>query len=224
MPAPGSKVMARLRHGLAAASLLSLSLAVLSAAAASPVDVVDARFSFCITCHGANAQGNPGVAAPRLGGLPAWHIETQLKSFQAGWRGTAEGDEHGEVMRTMALALADEKAVQDAAAWAAALEAPPPAATVLGGDAAAGKALYAPCAACHGVEGQGQEALGAPPLAGQNDWYLETQLENYLAGRRGFDPADSRGQQMRALAGTVSTVQHRRDLLAYLATLSAKAP
>ena len=124
----------------------------------------------------------------------------------------------------MALALADDKAVQDAAAWAAALEAPPPAATVLGGDAAAGKARYAPCAACHGVEGQGQEALGAPPLAGQNDWYLETQLENYLAGRRGFDPADSRGQQMRALAGTVSTVQHRRDLLAYLATLSAKAP
>ena len=29
---------------------------------------------------------------------------------------------------------------------------------------------------------------------------------------------------MRALTGTVSTAQHRRDLLAYLATLSAKAP
>lgn len=216
--------MAWLRRGLAAASLLSLSLAALSAAAAGPVDVADARFSFCITCHGANAQGNPGVAAPRLGGLPAWHIENQLRAFQAGWRGTAEGDEHGDVMRTMALALANDEAVGDAAAWAAALDAPAPAPTLLGGDPTTGKALYAPCAACHGAEGQGQEALGAPPLAGQNDWYLETQLEHYLAGRRGFDPADSRGQQMRALAGTVSTAQQRRDLLAYLATLSARAP
>ena len=60
--------MARLRHGLAAASLLSLSLAVLSAAAASPVDVVDARFSFCITCHGANAQGFPGSLHRGLAG------------------------------------------------------------------------------------------------------------------------------------------------------------
>ena len=216
--------MAWLRRGLASVSLLSLSLAGLSASAAGPVDVADARFSFCITCHGANAQGNPGVAAPRLGGLPAWHIENQLKAFQAGWRGTAEGDEHGDVMRTMALALADDEAVRDAAAWAAALKAPAPATTLHGGDPAAGEALYAPCAACHGAEGQGQEALGAPPLAGQNDWYLETQLEHYLAGRRGFDPADSRGQQMRALAGTVSTAQLRRDLLAYIATLSAEVP
>ncbi|MBL6718228.1 MAG: c-type cytochrome [Pseudomonadales bacterium] len=216
--------MARLRRGLAITSLLSLSLAALFASAAGPVDVADARFSFCITCHGANAQGNPGVAAPRLGGLPAWHIENQLKAFQAGWRGTAEGDEHGDVMRTMALALVSDEAVRDAAAWAAALDAPPPAATLLGGDPTAGKALYAPCAACHGAEGRGKKALGAPPLAGQNDWYLETQLEHYLAGRRGFDPADNLGQQMRALAGTVSTTQQRRDLLAYLATLSVEAP
>ena len=60
--------MAWLRRGLAAASLLSLSLAALFATAAGPVDVADARFSFCITCHGANAQGNPGVAAKQGGG------------------------------------------------------------------------------------------------------------------------------------------------------------
>ena len=59
--------MAWLRRGLATASLLSLSLAALLATAAGPVDVADARLSFCITCHGANAQGNPGVAARTFG-------------------------------------------------------------------------------------------------------------------------------------------------------------
>lgn len=205
-------------------ALLALGFGAAPGYGAPPVDVADARFTFCITCHGANARGNPGVAAPRLGGLPAWHLENQLRAFRAGWRGVAEADEHGDVMRTMALALADDGELRDAAAWAAALEAPAPAPTLTGGDARRGAALYAPCAACHGAQGEGMAALEAPPLAGQNDWYLETQLEHYAAGRRGFDPADTRGQQMRALAGTLSTAQDRRDVLAYLATLGAPAP
>ncbi|HET9025867.1 MAG TPA: c-type cytochrome, partial [Burkholderiaceae bacterium] len=39
-------------------------------------------------------------------------------------------------------------------------------------DPAAGQALYAVCAACHGAEGEGNPAMNAPKLAGQGPWYL----------------------------------------------------
>ncbi len=40
------------------------------------------------------------------------------------------------------------------------------------GDAATGKALYAVCAACHGAQGEGNQALNSPKLSGQEEWYL----------------------------------------------------
>jgi cytochrome c oxidase subunit 2 len=40
-------------------------------------------------------------------------------------------------------------------------------AAVPAGDATIGQALYAPCAACHGFQGEGNEQLNAPKLAGQ---------------------------------------------------------
>src|SRR5258705_11939955 len=51
-----------------------------------------------------------------------------------------------------------------------------PAATMAAGDADAGKALAAPCGACHGQNGVAL-VPGAPNLAGQNQRYLKTQLE-----------------------------------------------
>ncbi|MDH0646963.1 c-type cytochrome [Pseudomonas sp. GD03858] len=58
----------------------------------------------------------------------------------------------------------------------------------------------ATCVACHGAQGQGIPALGAPRLAGQQAEYLLTQLNDFKAGRRGYDPRDSHGAQMRAIA------------------------
>ena len=40
------------------------------------------------------------------------------------------------------------------------------------GDPAKGQALYATCASCHGANGEGNQALNAPAIAGQQDWYL----------------------------------------------------
>src|ERR1044072_5289909 len=45
-------------------------------------------------------------------------------------------------------------------------------AAVAKGDSAAGQAMFAPCTACHGDQGQGNKELGAPKLAGQAGWYL----------------------------------------------------
>ncbi|MBV4504191.1 c-type cytochrome [Pseudomonas sp. BW13M1] len=59
------------------------------------------------------------------------------------------------------------------------------------------------CVACHGAQGQGNPALGAPRLAGQQAEYLLTQLRDFKAGRRGYAAADTHGAQMRAIATTI---------------------
>jgi cytochrome c553 len=65
-------------------------------------------------------------------------------------------------------------------------------------------AKYQPCATCHGNKAQGNVELGAPALAGQDSTYLQRQLQHFNAGIRGADPRDTRGAQMKAMAGTLS--------------------
>lgn len=52
-----------------------------------------------------------------------------------------------------------------------------------GGDAEAGKALSAPCAACHGVDGVSTIATN-PIIAGQYESYLVQALTAYRSGAR----------------------------------------
>ncbi|MCO6057637.1 c-type cytochrome [Pseudomonas sp. MOB-449] len=59
------------------------------------------------------------------------------------------------------------------------------------------------CAACHGDRGQGNPALGAPRLAGQQADYLLQQLQGFKAGRRGYDTRDTYGAQMRAVVASL---------------------
>lgn len=87
------------------------------------------------------------------------------------------------------------------------------------GDAAKGKALYTTCAACHGQNGEGQEALNAPKLAGQSDWYLTRQLQNFKAGIRGTNPKDTNGMTMAPMAQTLPTDAAIADVVAYIKTL-----
>ena len=70
------------------------------------------------------------------------------------------------------------------------------------GDPDTGKAQYGVCAACHGFEGEGNQLLNAPKLAGQEGWYLKTQLALYKSGARGYHEDDIYGQQMAPLAAT----------------------
>ncbi len=66
------------------------------------------------------------------------------------------------------------------------------------GMAATGPQLYATCAACHGRFAEGNPALNAPALAGQQAAYLQRQLRNFRAGQRGAHERDLPGKQMRA--------------------------
>ena len=87
------------------------------------------------------------------------------------------------------------------------------------GDAAKGKARYAVCQACHGVDGMGNKALNSPKIAGQEPWYLERQLKNFKAGIRGADSKDTYGMQMRPMALTLADDQSIRDMAAYVSSM-----
>ena len=87
------------------------------------------------------------------------------------------------------------------------------------GDAEAGKAAYAACAACHGQNGEGNQALYAPKLAGQEDWYMRQQLQAYKTGVRGSNEEDIYGQQMRGMAMTLPTPEAVENVIAYIQTL-----
>lgn len=68
--------------------------------------------------------------------------------------------------------------------------------------AADGKQLFAQCAACHGAKGEGNTALNAPAIAGQDAVYIERQLRNFRNRRRGVDKSDAFGAQMQAASAT----------------------
>jgi cytochrome c553 len=74
--------------------------------------------------------------------------------------------------------------------------------------------------ACHGDRGQGNQALNAPKLAGQADWYVASQLRKFKAGLRGTHPDDPTGALMRPMAMPVPD-EAIPDLVAYIRTLPA---
>jgi cytochrome c oxidase subunit II len=87
------------------------------------------------------------------------------------------------------------------------------------GNAAAGAANYAVCSACHGAQGEGNQQLNAPRLAGQDPWYLRRQLLNYQTGIRGTMPGDQFGPQMVPMAQLVADPTVRENVIAYIGTL-----
>ncbi len=87
------------------------------------------------------------------------------------------------------------------------------------GNAAVGAAQFAVCAACHGQQGEGQKALNAPKIAGQDSWYLKKQLQNYKAGLRGTHEDDVFGRQMAPMAATLVNEAAIDNVLAHISTL-----
>ncbi len=129
-------------------------------------------------------------------------------------------DVYGPLMRAIAITLADDQAVEDLAAYVTSLSPPNPPET-LTGDLEAGKVGYATCIACHGARGEGNQALNAPAVAGQHDWYTVRQLEHYISGIRGSDPRNIFDTQMRPMAIVLPTPEAIRNVTAYINTFTA---
>jgi len=86
-------------------------------------------------------------------------------------------------------------------------------------DVAAGQSLYAVCSACHGAQGEGNVALNAPRLTGQEAWYLKGQLSNFKQGLRGSNAGDTFGAQMAPMAATLANDAAVNNVAAYIASL-----
>jgi len=175
------------------------------------------EFVYCTVCHGVQLMGNPIVKAPRLSGMESWYVENQLNAFKKGWRGKHEADLSGMDMQPMAAALSAEQ-IKEVAAFVSSTRSDAPLSTI-DGDAEKGRTYYSTCAACHGVRGEGNIALGSPALTGLDDWYVDTQLRNFRDGSRGSHAGDTYGMQMRASARLLPDDDAIRDVVAYISTL-----
>ena len=179
---------------------------------------------YCAGCHSGDASGDRGQAAPPLAGMENWYVQTQLQKFHAGVRGTHFRDPDGISMRAGLDFLNSnpepERPISHLGHYLVTLDPIEQSATVEG-DAEAGAQHFATCVACHGADGKGNRELGAPALAGQADWYLLKQLQNYRSGARGSDPRDPRGQEMATFANILPDEQALKDVVSYIHSLDA---
>ncbi|MCP4905203.1 MAG: c-type cytochrome [bacterium] len=216
-------------RGLRPIALLAITLAIGFAALPGrvvaeegDVDLVrgEELFALCTQCHSSDGGGNRKVLAPAIAGLPAWYLEMQLKNFKEGVRGLHAEDTGGLRMYPMSLWLRDEADQKSVAAYVASL----PSVELAGeleehGNAAKGAGYYAVCSACHGPDAAGNQAMGAPPLTGQNDWYLFSSIQKYKHSVRGGGKGDMFGAAMIGMVKTLPDDNAILDVIAHIQSL-----
>ncbi len=198
-------------------ALFAFSVAVSAHAAGDPAKG-KAAYETCAVCHGANGEGTPELNVPKIGGQEEWYVARQLQNFKTGLRAPTTSDVYGTQMRALSMTLANDQEIADVSAYVASLS-PPAVADTVSGDAAQGKAAYATCTACHGANGEGNQALNSPKLAGQHDWYIVRQLQNYKSGVRGGDTKNVFDMQMRPMAMILTTDDAVNNVAAYINSL-----
>jgi cytochrome c oxidase subunit 2 len=177
-------------------------------------------FNTCVPCHGADGGGNQRLRTPAIAALPEWYIARELHNFATDVRGAHPDDMEGHRMRPMARTLWHPGDLDAVAHYVAAMPAVPAHRTLSGGNVADGQVRFTSiCQTCHGLDGKGNVALGAPKLVGQWDWYLVAQLDKFHSGMRGTHPADSLGAQMRAMSLTLEDSTAIHNVVSYIVTL-----
>ncbi|MBI3056270.1 MAG: c-type cytochrome [Betaproteobacteria bacterium] len=190
-----------------------------SAQATSDAAAGKPLYAVCAACHGAQAEGNAALHAPKLSGQGDWYLKRQLKYYKQGVRGAHAKDVFGKMMAPMAATLGDDAAINNVSAYIRTLPDNPAPATVKGNANNGQRHYVTTCAACHGANGRGIQAMNAPGLKGMSDWYLVTQLKNFKQGIRGAHPQDMYGGQMALLAAILTDDRAVDDLVAYINTL-----
>lgn len=159
----------------------------------------------CAACHQRSAKGNVALGAPDLSdgdwlyGGSGSDITTSIHDGRSG------------VMPPWASLGADN--VKNLAQYVLSLSGAPHDAA----KAAAGQPLFATCAACHGAEGKGNPALGAPNLT-DKVWLRGSSVadieKSIGEGRQGHMPAWSprlSDEQVRVVAAYVYHLSHPTD-------------
>jgi cytochrome c553 len=123
-------------------------------------------------------------------------------------------------MLPFAATLKDDHDIQVIADFVAAMPAASPKAGIDGNSASGQKQYMSKCGACHGSNGQGNDALNSPRIIGIGDAYLVRQVKAFQSGLRGAVPGDTYGRQMAMMAALVSDAE-LNDIAAYLNETSA---
>ena len=194
------------------------TFAALNAKPAGNAAVGAAMYGVCAACHGQQGEGNLAMNSPKIAGQSEWYLKRQIENYKRGLRGTHENDTFGQQMIGMVATLADEAAIDSVVAHIRSLPDAAPAQTI-SGDTSSGERLYSVCAYCHGKDGLGVQALNAPRLAGQSDWYLKRQLENFRDDVRGAHPQDYYGFQMGLMGKSLHDEEAMNDIVAYINSL-----
>ena len=233
----------------ALALLVALTIAPFSLAQMYPMDsdvgvAGEELWDVCSFCHGVQGQGGPALDAPALAGMEAWYTERQLHNFRNRIRGTHYEDVPGVQMSIVSGMVRNDATIKNIAQYIENMEPGAPPELTARGEVAGtarpfiwrseyaalehpeepnvenGKRIYdSACIACHGVNGYGAEALGAPNLTHQLGWYMERQLQYFRDGIRGADSADTFGMQMALFSKLLTDDQAIADVVAYVLTL-----
>jgi cytochrome c553 len=175
-------------------------------------------FESCVPCHGEKGEGNQSLGAPAIAGLPAWYVTAQLEHFQSGLRGQHADDTEGLRMQAMARQMKTDMERAAVASHVASLPRVVSPAAIHAGDPTAVQALYVTCSTCHGMKGEGNEAVKAPPLAGMDDWYIAAQITKFKEGVRGSAQGDAFGTVMRTIVAPL-TPELANQMAAYVHAL-----
>lgn len=201
-------------------------------------------FVACAFCHGPEGQGGPAVDAPPLAGMEAWYVEKQLLAFANRTRGMHADDVPGLQMSIVSGMTRNMATIKNIADYVSKMDTDTQPELYYGepitnknrnwvweseyavldhperSDAEKGEEIYvATCLSCHGANGEGNEALGAPKLTLLPDWYMRRQLQYFKNGIRGIDPSDINGQQMAVFTKMLADNQAIADVTAYSLTL-----
>lgn len=174
----------------------------------------------CAQCHGSDARGSKGYPnltqgpSAWLGPLSGEHIVQTISQGRQG------------VMPAMGAAIGGEAAMSDLAHYVLSLSGSPHNEI----KAFSGKKHYAACAACHGADGKGNKALGAPNLA-DNYWlhgWGEAAIVSIIKnGKSNVMPAQSAWlspEQIHVLAAYVLSLSGPAPVTVGATALPARTP
>ena len=168
----------------------------------------------CATCHGAEGMGSKQLLSPVISGLDSSYIKTQLVNYKTKARGAIAPSVATAAMVAIASSHPEEE-INGVAVYLSQLPVKPLQQKVEK-TGFRGRGLYSGCASCHGANGEGYSALGAPRLNNQYGWYLMQQLQDFKTGKRGYHENDKLGKQMRSMAEKIQSDEDFTTLVNYI--------
>ena len=161
----------------------------------------------CSACHGMSGNSR-SEAVPILAGMSPVYFKKAIEDYAAGKRPSAEMEPFAKQVKLLG--------VDDVAAFFAAQRREPTPVKADRGAIERGRAAAAPCATCHGPEGQGDPGKLVPAIAGQPAAYIKTQLLQFKADKR--SPGDESLAKLKAILKPIPDAT-LSDVAAYYSSL-----